>query len=276
MKIRIQVLVEDQVGAAGVDSEHGLSLLVQVDAQRWLFDTGQSGLVLRNSSVLGADLSALDGVILSHGHYDHTGGLAALLQEHGPLTVHAHPGLFTERFSLRDEFHPRAVGCPAKRDELAHRGGRLVFVHDPAPQIAQGVFVVGGIPRTSGIHAEPFLVVRRQDRFVSDPFEDELMMLVRSPTGLVLLLGCCHAGLINSLNHARALFPGQPIRAVVGGLHLRSTDADDIGLVLDRLQTFDPALVAAGHCTGVLAEEALRRRLGRRFIPLRAGRILEL
>jgi len=276
MKVVIHTLVEDRAGASGLGTEHGLSLHVQVDGHDWLFDTGQSDLVVRNARRLGLDLSTLEGVVLSHGHYDHTGGLDAVLRDHG-LPVYAHPDVLRRRFSVRDPLHPRDVGCPHAEAALERLGGWLRPAAGPAQPLSPRVVVASNIPRTGEGHVEPFLVVRGEDGgFVPDPFDDEQFLLIRTPEGMLLLLGCCHAGLESSLAYARALLPGQPVRAVIGGLHLRSASEAAIQRAIDQLEALNPELVAAGHCTGEQAEQALAQRLGERFRPLRAGAVLGL
>lgn len=167
------------------------------------------------------------------------------------------------------------MGCPLTDAELEQHGACFGWAA-ATEELSPNTYLVGDIPRTAETHAEPFLVVRTDAGLAPDPFEDEQLMLLRSSKGLVLLLGCCHAGLINSLEHVRWLYPGERMRAVIGGLHLRSTDAENMDHVVDRLEAFSPALVAAGHCTGEVAEETLARRLGQRFQPLRCGTVIEL
>ena len=109
-----------------------------------------------------------------------------------------------------------------------------------------------------------------------DLFVDEQFLLVETPGGLVMLNGCCHTGLIDSLRHVRSCRPGEKIRAIIGGLHLRSADPPELETISAALEEYNPELIAAGHCTGEGAERILAEKFGPRFRSLRAGLELEL
>ena len=269
--LTITVLIEDRAGTSGLESEHGLSLLLEKDGRSWLFDTGQSGAPAANARRLGVDLAAVEGVILSHGHYDHTGGLAAVLEAAGPKKVYAHPGIFRPRYSLRKQGKSRRIGIPQGRSALEREGADFSLGREWR-EIAPGVHLSGEIPQAAEPGTgEPFLAIREKIRLRRDLFVDEHFLLVETGGGLVMVNGCCHSGLINSLRHARCFRTQAGIRAVVGGFHLRSAPVPDLERIAGSLEEFNPGLIAAGHCTGEKAEKFLAERFGERFRSLSTG-----
>ena len=274
--MKITVLVEDRTLSPELEAEHGLSLLLERNGESWLFDTGLSGIAAANARRLGADLAAVRGVILSHGHYDHTGGLAAVLESAGPKMVYAHPRIFRKRYSLRKKGMSRRIGMPLGRAVLERRGAGFSLSREWR-EIAPGIQLSGEIPLSAGsVPGEPFLAVRNRLKFLPDLFVDEQFLLAGTSGGLVMLNGCCHTGLLESLRHIRSIRPGAKIRAIVGGFHLRSAPLRELERITAALKEYDPELIAAGHCTGEEAEKVLAEKFGPRFLSLRTGLKLEL
>jgi 7,8-dihydropterin-6-yl-methyl-4-(beta-D-ribofuranosyl)aminobenzene 5'-phosphate synthase len=274
--MKITTLVEERTRVPGLKTEHGLSLLLEREGESWLFDTGQSGIVVENARKLGVSLADLRGVVLSHGHYDHTGGLPAVLETAGPKKVYGHPGLFRSRYSLRKKGKSRRIGIPRGRSALESQGAEFSLSREWR-EIASGIYLSGEIPLApDSAPAEPFLTIRDKLKLKPDLFVDEQFLLAETPTGLVMLNGCCHTGLIDSLRHVRSCRPGEKIRAIVGGLHLRSTSPRELAAIAAALAEYEPELIAAGHCTGEAAERVLADKFGSRFRSLRAGVELEL
>jgi 7,8-dihydropterin-6-yl-methyl-4-(beta-D-ribofuranosyl)aminobenzene 5'-phosphate synthase len=242
--------------------EHGIAFLIKADGGQVLFDTGQSGTVLQhNLELLAVNPAELDAVAISHGHYDHTGGLPVLLQQISPGTpLHASPELFRGRFSRR-EGEIEDVGLSLTREELADQM-RLVLSAEPQ-EIISGVWTTGEIserPHPQG--SSPYHLMREDDALLADTYRDDISLVLQSDGRLMLLCGCCHAGLLNTLEHVERVFEG-PIAVVAGGLHLTSLSAEElehIGQVLAAM----PALqrVYPNHCTGEAAFVALTQILG--------------
>lgn len=274
-RIKITVLVEDRSSIPELRAEHGIALLLEVGGEKWLFDTGQSGLVVENARNLGIDLKEIEGVILSHGHYDHTGGLESVLRETGDVTIYAHPGIFRERFGIKNTGKPRPIGIPFARHLLEESGARFSLA-EMGREISPGIYLSGEIPRlTSFEQGDPLLVVKEEDRYIPDPFLDDQFILVDDDDGVIMITGCCHAGLINSLKEARELHPRQRIKAIVGGLHLRAADQTRLSKIIRSLEPFEPEKIIAGHCTGERAEVTLSRAFGSHFHSLTGGCIFE-
>ena len=260
----------------GLLPEHGLSLFLNIEGRQWLFDAGQSGLLIDNARRLGIDLKQLEGIILSHGHYDHTGGLKSILGETGDIPVYAHPGIFRERFSLKKKGVIKPVGLPFSRQLLEESGARF-SLSVTGREINPGMYLSGEIPRrTSFERGDPFLVIRDDERYLSDPFIDDQFLTIDCDDGVIMITGCCHAGLINSLREVREIHPGKKIKAIVGGLHLHAADQTMLEKIIKALEPFAPEEIIAGHCTGAAAESSLANAVGSRFHKMETGDLFML
>ena len=257
--------------------EHGLAFLIETEAGRVLFDTGQSGTVLlHNLELLGVDPAMIDALAISHAHYDHTGGLPALLERVRPgIPLYANPDLFRERFSQR-EGEPRSRGLALTRGEL---DARLTLNLDAVPQeIIPGVWTTGEItqrPEPEGRSAHH--LVRKGDAFVADSYLDDMALVLEVDGRLVLLCGCCHAGLLNTLTHVQRTFE-RPIAAIAGGLHLTSATREHLRRASDVLAEMESVQrVYPNHCTGEAAFVALTLTLGPSIVhPCPAGTQLNM
>jgi 7,8-dihydropterin-6-yl-methyl-4-(beta-D-ribofuranosyl)aminobenzene 5'-phosphate synthase len=278
--VEITVLVDDTVHAPRLRAEHGLSLLVECDAGRLLYDTGASALFLGNAKHLGVSLNGLDGVVLSHNHYDHTGGVEHLVERFDRAPpVYAHPEVFRQSYAPAREGGGgrRAIGFPYARglSDLERRGLALLGNREHR-QILPGVHLSGEIPRRCSFEDTGGRFYRDPGLEVPDPVGEDQCLVLESAPGLVVVLGCCHSGLINTLEQVRALLPGRPLHAVVGGLHLLHASTERVRRTIAFLRREAPALIAAGHCTGLQALCALKAAFGDKADSLSVGRKLRL
>ncbi|HAD03702.1 MAG: hypothetical protein A2091_06955 [Desulfuromonadales bacterium GWD2_61_12] len=275
MSVIVSILCENSVGRPGrLIGEHGFSCLVETPRCKLLFDTGQGLGLLHNAAELGVNLAELDGVALSHGHYDHAGGLAALLAARAPLTVWAHPDIFLDRY-WRSEFESRPIGNPNLRPDLEERGA--VFSLDRGfRELATGVWFSGEIPRTNDFEkGDPHLVVPSAGGFSIDPLLDDQALILDSGKGLVLLCGCAHAGLVNTMQHAFRQTGRDRIHAVIGGTHLGPADDAQFSSTRKALRDLGVERVATSHCTGLQRSAQLQREFGGRFAFAAVGSRLE-
>ncbi len=265
--MKLTCLVDNAVQpSSGFWGEHGLAYLVEAAGRRILFDTGQSGTVLaHNLKLLGIDPATIDAVAISHAHYDHTGGLPALLGQlrrssDCGIPLFANADLFRERFSQRDG-PPKRIGLSLSREELAaHFDLKL---SDRPQEIVAGVWTTGAItgrPEFQG--SSKTLLMAEGDELVADAYRDDMALILAAGDRLALLCGCCHAGLLNTLAHVERFHP-QPIALIAGGLHLAGVAENDLRLACTRLAAL-PALqrVYPAHCTGEAAFLALAQTLG--------------
>jgi len=275
--VSVTILADNIIGGGGgVLAEHGLSLLAEVDGHQFLLDTGQSGIFLGNAARLGLDLSPAREVVLSHAHYDHTGGLPLLLAAFGPREIIAHPAILAEKFARRSPRRRESIGLRLGADDLRRLGAVLRLA--PGPQeIAPGVITTGPIARANRFEDIPaFFQVRDGRRFRQDQFEEEQAVVIQSRRGLVILLGCAHRGMINTIHHAIKLTGEDRVHAVIGGTHLGPAGARRLRRTIEELRRLDVSRVVAGHCTGFRASVKLAEALGKRFDPGGAGFRMEL
>ena len=257
MSIRITVLVENGPAAdapSGVEGEHGLSLLVEGDGVRVLFDAGASSLAARNAEELGLEgaLARLNAVVLSHGHYDHTGGLAEVLgRARRGTPVFVRPGLFAPKAKAGPE-GLTDIGVPVTRGELKQLGGVVVEESGPR-EILPGFFVSGEIALTQELETTEahLLAENAEGEMVQDAFPEEQALVVKTDGGLIVFVGCAHRGLLNSVAVARKACGEGRVRAILGGAHLRGASRERIERTVDAVAGLEPGLVALGHCTGV-------------------------
>ncbi len=271
--MKIHVLMDNWVNHVSLVGEWGLSLLIELDGSAVLLDTGQSGRSLENAEKLEVLPRALTGIVLSHGHYDHTGGFTSWLGRYPGTRVLAHPGVFDRRFSVSGE-SSREVGSPRTREEAA---GLAELVLSAGPQqIAPGLSLTGQIPRVTGYEdtGGPFYYdpQGRQE----DPLPDDQALVAELDNGLAVVCGCAHAGVINTLIQVEKLFPDRPVRLLLGGLHLHKAKPDRLEKTIAELQARVAGRICTGHCTGREADARLFTAFGERFGFLGTGLTVEV
>ncbi len=274
MSVHLTVLCEntvERVDPTGLLGEHGFACHLQTPHGNFLFDTGGGQTIIPNSEKLGIDLKNLQGIIFSHGHLDHTGGLQQVLEITGPIPVYAHPELFSVRHSSNGH-KLRAIGIPWSREELELLG--TDFRLDKAPrQIAPGLTLSGEIPRLSSSETgDPNLVLLTTAGVsVSDPLWDDYSLFIDSPNGLVILLGCAHAGVLNIIEHARKVTGQDKIHMLLGGTHLKFSSQQQIQATLDKLEELQIDRIGVSHCTGLRQAQILAGRFGDSFFNATVG-----
>lgn len=275
-ELSITALAENTAGAYDFLGEWGLSLWIEADNHRILYDTGGGRTVTANARLLGIDLKNADALILSHGHFDHTGGIAEVMANGFHGKVYAHPWVFTRRFERKEKPPHKEIGIPARSAEaLRSRKGDLIGSSGPT-EIAPGLVVTGAIPRRTDFEdtGGPFFVDEACTQ--SDPVLDDQALLIRTTQGLVVIMGCCHAGVVNTLNYAAELMGGCQIRAAVGGLHLIRAPKQRLKRTADYIKRIGVRTIAPCHCTGFEATAYLQNHVGAGVLALHAGLKLHL
>jgi len=251
-KILITVLVENCVRSRGLKAEHGLAFHLKVGAESMLFDTGQSDLILHNAHLLGTDLSRLKAIAISHGHYDHTGGLSQVLAAAPAASVFAHPAATKPRFARNSDGTTRSVGMAAATRGCKKTG--LSWRENTGPvEVLPGIFVTGEIPRETDYEDVGGPFVLDDNGTVPDPIADDQALFFGTAEGTVVLLGCAHAGLVNTLHHVLRLTNGEKIHAILGGMHLVNASPERINRTMVALRELDVQRIGPAHCTGDLA-----------------------
>ena len=249
----ITVLVENTAGKHGLLAEHGLAYLIQLRGETILFDTGQSPLLLRNADTLGINLTSIRTVVLSHRHYDHTGGLHAVLPTlTSRPTLYAHPALTEETFAQNPDGSGRSIGLSDRDRQAISDGANWIPVNEPV-HLPCGLHLTGPIPRQTDFEdaGGPFF----QDAAcnIPDPIWDDQAAFIETKHGTTVLLGCAHAGVINTLQHIQTLTDGAPIHTVMGGMHLHNASSERLIRTLEALRTYNIQRMIPCHCTGLPA-----------------------
>lgn len=248
--VHISVLAENTAAGRGLLAEHGLSFWIEAGQQHILFDVGQTDVFARNARILGIDLSRTNAIVLSHGHYDHTGGLSKAMQLAPHTRVFLHPDALNPKFSRRNDGVCHDVGMPVlTKSDIRRRCADLILTDQPT-QITDGVFVTGTIPRTNGFEDVGGPFYRDSGCTQPDPLLDDQALYFRCAKGIVVVLGCAHAGVINTLNYIRTLTGNAPIHAILGGMHLLSASEERLAATVDALQEHENVVLAPAHCTG--------------------------
>ena len=277
MTFRITILCDNSVGPiSGTLGEHGFAALIEPsDGLPLLFDTGQGLTLLHNAGRMNRDLSQVERIVLSHGHYDHTGGLLTLLDTIGPRQVFAHPGIFMPRNRIKDTGECIPIGIPHTRTQLEAAGARFELSQGHR-EVSTGVFLTGEVPRVTTFETGDRGLYCDCEGQTIDPIRDDQSLVLDTERGLVVLLGCCHAGLVNTLEHVASVTGRRDVYAVIGGTHLGFCSQEQQEETIATLKRFRISRLAASHCTGFAAAVRLAREFPREYQPAMVGYTLEV
>lgn len=245
--IKITTLVENSVSGAGLLAEHGLSFWIEYSDKRILFDTGQSDILIKNAKVLGIDLSKTDAVVLSHGHYDHAGGLAAVLEIAKKAKIYLHPAAVKPKFSKKAS-GAESIGMP--NSALQAIKNREVIFTEKATQIFPGVKVTGQIPRINDFEDVGGAFFLDKDCQKDDILLDDQTLFIETAKGLVIVFGCAHSGVVNILHHIRELTGKKQFYAVLGGMHLLRASKERVEQTEKVFRDYGVKKIGPAHCTG--------------------------
>jgi 7,8-dihydropterin-6-yl-methyl-4-(beta-D-ribofuranosyl)aminobenzene 5'-phosphate synthase len=269
--MRVVTLSENSAGLRReVLAEHGFSAYLEFGGQRLIFDAGQTTTCVHNADVLGIDLVGVP-IALSHGHYDHTGGLLNLLERTGTVPVYAHPDVFVSRYSRRGGAL-RQIGIPFRREEMEEMGAEFDLSRT-AREIRPGLWLTGEVPRLAEFEGgdEDLVVLSEEGEIMVDPLLDDQALVLVLERGLFVLLGCAHSGMINTLEHARKVTGVDTIFGVAGGTHIGFGGEDKIPKTMEALRGLDIQILAPSHCTGFAAASALLAEFPDRFVLNNVG-----
>lgn len=276
MKFKVTTLCENNIGhgSQNLMGEHGLSVYVETDDRCILFDTGQNLGLLNNAKVLGIDLGRIDTVVLSHGHYDHSSGLKSLLDGNTSFTLCAHPDVFNHKLRIAGENH-KYIGIPVDRQALEEKGVTIKLDKDPV-SIAPGITTTGEIALENDFEGvEPEFHLKKGDDYPPDTLADDRALILDTAKGLVVLLGCSHRGVVNTLNHVIKISGRNSIHAILGGLHLGKASDEKLAKIVDHLGAVGLEKIGLGHCTGPKAFVALSNAFKEKVFLNTVGSVME-
>jgi 7,8-dihydropterin-6-yl-methyl-4-(beta-D-ribofuranosyl)aminobenzene 5'-phosphate synthase len=282
--LTLTTLAENTAGERGLLGEWGWSLLIRRGQRSFLLDAGAGPATARNASALGADLGPVEAVALSHGHYDHTGGLPGLLaairaarggSQTAQVPVYLHPAAWGPKYARnRRTGVCRYVGVPWQRLEAERLGA--CFREEAGPvELDRDVLLSGPVsPAFDFEKVADNLLLRDGEGFVPDPLEDDQAIFLRTELGLVVALGCAHRGVLSTLELGRRLTGLQRVYLVLGGTHLHDASAGRIERTIEGLREAGVEWLGVSHCTGAGAAVRLAQAFGDRFFFNQAGTTL--
>ncbi len=275
-KLTITILVDNNSVNPQLASEHGLSIWIEADDFRFLFDTGQSDSLIQNAEMLGIDLSTADALVLSHGHYDHTGGIVEVLNLNPGITVYCHPGVFVPRYSRQPDGTMKPVGMtPEASDALHKKNNFLHWVSGPT-LISADIGITSQVPRITAFEDTGGAFYLDAEAMLPDMIDDDLAMWIRTESGIVIITGCCHSGLVNTLKYIEKLSDVSEIHTVIGGFHLLHASPERMKKTCDYLQSKKIARLVSCHCTGENAAKYLQKQCGEKLVSGAVGKKLSV
>lgn len=241
--MKITTLIENKVYQQGLHAEHGLSIYIETADRKIIFDTGQSDLFIQNSQKMGIAIEDIDCVVLSHGHYDHTGGLYPFLELNRKAKVFAKRNIFIPRYSDGNRF----IGTP---DSVELFKDRIVYV-DTLTEIATDVFIIPEITIHHNIDTHFDGLTRKVDNeLIPDEFDDELFLVIKQKDQIHILTGCSHRGITNICATAIGQFK-LPVGLILGGFHLKNCSDEQYRHIIRYFTNLKPKSVGVCHCTGL-------------------------
>jgi 7,8-dihydropterin-6-yl-methyl-4-(beta-D-ribofuranosyl)aminobenzene 5'-phosphate synthase len=269
MTIRITTLSENtaQLGFLG---EWGLSILVETESSKVLLDTGLSTSAVYNADLLGIDFSTLDAIVLSHAHGDHTGGLRnVLMRARKQVQVIAHPDIWIPKYVVFGELS-RYAGIPYVKEDLESLGASFNLTRKPF-KISDDIMTTGEIEMTTDYETIDDRLAVKGNKMVPDPLADDLGIVVRTTEGFVLITGCAHRGIINTVRQVQKLTRGKYIHTIIGGTHLMVASPERVEKTAKALEELGLQRLGVSHCTGFNASAALAKDFADVFFLNNAG-----
>jgi len=280
MKTKITVICENSVYlTSSLIAEHGLSFLIENDDTTLLFDTGQGLGIVNNLNVLGKDIHAIRQIVLSHGHYDHTGGLFAILKDRGgKIPVYAHSSIFNGKYAHYAEsgnLTEKYIGLPKERAVYEKAGAEFRLIKGYS-SLTEKISAISEVKRPSGWKSwDARLKQKINGEIVDDPFLDDLSLVIETDSGPVVLLGCAHAGIVEIL-HDISLHTGyREFYAVIGGTHLNTASEEYTKKAIEALKQFKIKKIAPNHCSGFEIECMFASRFKNEFYRAAIGDVFE-
>ncbi len=266
MALRITTLSENTAGTRDLLSEWGLSFLIESEGEAILFDTGKTISTAHNIDTLGVNPKQISKIVLSHGHYDHTGGLRQVLRRiNKEIEVIAHPDVWAPKYRHRKGEKDRYIGIPFQRQELESLGAIFKLTTEPV-KVADNCLTTGEVPMITDYETiDSGLFVQTDSGWQPDKLLDDLSLIINTALGLVVVLGCAHRGMVNILHHAQKLTGEKKIYAVLGGSHLYSASRERVQKTIADLKKLDVQRLGLCHCTGMPAIATLAHEFGDRF-----------
>jgi len=275
-RLKITTLVDNNsLLGSSFWAEHGLSFLIEADGEKILFDTGQSANVIaHNLDKFKEDLNDLKYVVLSHGHYDHTGGLEEIARRTDNVIVFAHPDVFDDKYVKRDEEYI-SIGVPFRKHELKNSIKFHLNEHDS--EIIKGIRITGQISRATIFEYVPDMYcIKKDDGYIKDDILDDQALILDTKKGIIVILGCAHSGVVNTLLRVKELTGKKEIWGLFGGTHLGAAKEEGLKPTTNVLKRFKVQTIGLSHCSGANTFLYFSKVFGEKVFLNSAGSVIEI
>ena len=275
MSLKITTLIENLPDAGeNLQFEHGFSVFIEAEGKRILFDTGQSGAFVKNAKMLGIDLSTVDMLVLSHGHYDHTGGVPEFLSVcKKKLPVYVGKEFFSPKYKLLEDGTWKYNGNPFENSLLSTKNV-VHFVEEDVILLSESLYLFKNFARVNDFETvNPKFFIKKEDGFEQDLFPDEIALGIKTEHGLVLLVGCSHVGIVNILEHVKKHLR-LPVAAVIGGTHLVEAGEKRLKETVTAIKAHGVKTIAVSHCTGEAGMALLQKEFPEGFVLNNTGNVM--
>ena len=279
VKGRVTILTDNVVPhASEAIAEHGFSAYIETGKGNFLFDTGRGKTVVHNALTLQKDLAVINKIVLSHGHGDHTGGLPDVLRVQGKnkIDVYAHPDVFAYKYREK-EGKETYGGIPFTQGYLEKMGAHFIF-NEGYLEIEDGVFLTGEVPRKTlfeGVDLAGRFVKLEGGKIIPDIIQDDQSIAIHTPKGLMIVLGCAHAGIINTIDYLIRQSGVDQIYCVVGGTHIGPSGEVQLSESIKALKAYNIQNLVPSHCTGLAAITRIKQEFEDIFQFSHVGLTLE-
>ena len=270
-ELQITVVVENTAQGIGLLAEHGLAYWLEWDGRHILFDAGQGGALKSNLQRMELRPDHIDTVVLSHGHFDHTGGLADVLERDQAATVMFHPDALRKKYAKNQDGTSREIGVPFPSRKALHKPSVELQTSEGPAQIADGLMTTGKVPLVTDFEQPSSRFFVDEACQEPDHLPDDQSIFFEADRGTIVLLGCAHSGVINTLEHVSQLTNGRPIQGVIGGMHLVDASQERVYQTIEALRQWDLKLLAPAHCTGMAATVAMWNAFPEIITPCHVG-----
>lgn len=278
MSFKITTLIENNLGDKSLlCNEHGLSMYIEADGRNILFDTGQSGDFIQNAEKLNVNLNKLDYVIISHGHYDHSGGFKEIVHKvEQPFNFMVGKSFFSEKYKLTSEGKYKYIGNSFDKSYLETNEINIEYISSDVVHLSEDIMVFSNFLRNTDFEnlSEKFYI-KSHDRYELDDFSDEIVLAIKTERGLFVILGCSHVGIVNILETIIQR-TGMAVYGVVGGTHLVDADENRLNKTISYFKQKNIQFIGVSHCTGEKGEKKLKEAFNNRFFNNNTGNIIEI
>lgn len=276
MNFKIKTLIEDNPSDdIKLYNEHGLSLYIEIDGTRILFDTGKSGDFIKNAKTLNIDLNKLDYVMISHGHYDHSGGFRRLVEEtSNSYKLIVGEGFFNKKYGAIEGNNYKYLGNSFEEEYIHKNNIAIKYIKQDIFYINENIMVFTNFKRNNNYELpNKRFQIKQDENYILDNFCDEIVLVLKSKIGLFVVVGCSHVGIVNILETI-IKHTGISIYGIIEGTHLVEADEQRLNKTINFLKEKDIKIIGVSHCTGEKATEEIKQQFGEKFLYNNTGNII--